>query len=409
MKYCRTLLVVCIVGFMLVYGHWASGERPKAASLACGSWEQVYSPSPNNNGILTAAAAVPNSTDVWSVGFYNANFHWLTLIERWDGTNWQVVPSPNHPNADHYLQGLTALGPDNVWAVGRYEPQGGGTYTLILHWDGVSWSIVPSPNLTVYNQLWGVAAELAQSVWAVGYHFVSSSGPQILGQQTLIEHWDGTSWSIVPSPNVGTHDNLLETVAIITDPTANLRSYPVWATGYYYRDDGPPSTLTQRWDGTAWAVVPSPNASSRENYLSGVGGSNRNDVWAVGQYNRPDGLYLPLTEHWDGANWKVLSAPSVSSSLSALASVAPVKPRDVWAVGHYFNDNAALLTLTQHWDGVSWQTAPSPNPAGEEDDTHINDLASVVSVPGVGLWAVGYYQLLGTQAQTLVEFYCPGP
>src|SRR5438874_12531466 len=81
----------------------------------------------------------------------------------------------------------------------------GGTNTLILHWDGTTWSLVGSPNVALYNQLRAVSAESAQNVWAVGYYYV----PQ-RGQQTLIEHWDGTAWSVVPSPNVGVHDNLLE-------------------------------------------------------------------------------------------------------------------------------------------------------------------------------------------------------
>ncbi len=397
----RPLPLICVLLFLLLAPVLSQGIR-KLHTSTCGNWEVVYSPSPNGNGFLTAITHVPGTAELWSVGIYNADFHWLTLIEHWDGASWQVVPSPNHPDADHYLRSVFAVAPNDVWTVGRYDPQGGGSSTLILHWDGVSWSIIPSPNPTVYNELRGVVAAAPNDVWAVGYHFVSSLSPNVLGQQTLIEHWDGASWSIVSSPNVGTHDNLLQAVAAMPNTQANL-----WAVGYYYRDDGNPSTLIMRWDGIAWSVVPSPDGSTRENYLTGVSSVGENDAWSVGYYNLPSGLYLPLTEQWDGTSWQVVPSPSLSSSLTALAAVSSISSTDVWAVGSYFNDDAAQLTLAQHWDGISWQVFSTPNPAGTDSNEAINVFSSVANVPGIGVWAGGYYQRLGTQAQTLTAFYCP--
>ena len=137
----------------------------------------------------------------------------------------------------------------------------------------------------------------------------------------------------------------------------------------------------QRWDGSAWIVVPSPNGYSRENYLRGVSSSGPNDVWAVGYYNNPTGNYVPLTEHWDGTSWQIVPSPGLSSSLTALAAVSSISSTDVWAVGAYYNDNSALLTLAQHWDGTTWQVFTTPNPAGF-DPSAINSFTSVASVPG---------------------------
>jgi hypothetical protein len=55
--------------------------------------------------------------------------------------------------------------------------------------------------------LTGVAARSASDVWAVGY-WDNLAGP-IPIRSTLWMHWNGTSWSIVASPNVGTGDNTL--------------------------------------------------------------------------------------------------------------------------------------------------------------------------------------------------------
>jgi len=41
-------------------------------------------------------------------------------------------------------------------------------------------------------------------------------------------------------------------------------------------------TFTEHWDGTAWTVVPSPNPSPEYDYLVGAAGFAGGDVWAVG-------------------------------------------------------------------------------------------------------------------------------
>ena len=101
---------------------------------------------------------------------------------------------------------MVALAPDNVWAAGYFTEQVNSTRpakTLIEHWDGASWKIVPSPNIgphSVYqsNQLYGITAVSADDVWAFGSFFAANGSGQ---QSTLVLHWDGTSWKIVPSPN----------------------------------------------------------------------------------------------------------------------------------------------------------------------------------------------------------------
>src|SRR5215216_76168 len=254
LQFCLLCALLC---FLLTASVREQGAR-EPRTPTCGTWDLVFSPSPNGSPIFTAAAAVPGTIELWGVGYYLFNYR-LPLIEHWDGTNWEVVASPNIQAANHYLYGVTAVAADDAWAVGLYEPQGGGTRTLILHWDGISWSIVPSPNPATYSGLYAVAAVSTTDVWAVGYYFTETT------QRTLIEHWDGKSWSIVPSPNVGASRNLLGAVTVVPNSQA------VWAVGYYYREsDGNPSTLIQRWNGTTWSLVPSPDGSTRENYLNAV-------------------------------------------------------------------------------------------------------------------------------------------
>jgi hypothetical protein len=191
------------------------------------------------------------------------------------------VPSPNPAGSTvNNLRGVAATSPRNAWAVGYYHSgTASADKTLIEHWNGSSWTLVPSPNPGVSahsNYLRAVAATSASNAWAVGDYF-TGSGPSS-ADHTLIEHWNGTSWKHVPSPSPGgafTYDALYGVAA--TSPSN------AWAVG----SSVPGSvTLTEHWNGSAWAVVPSPNpgGTSNQNILTGVAMTSATNVWAVGLY-----------------------------------------------------------------------------------------------------------------------------
>ena len=41
-----------------------------------------------------------------------------------------------------------------------------------------------------------------------------------------------------------------------------------WAAGYYYNGSSVPQTLTEHWNGTVWAIVTSPNTSATQKTTS---------------------------------------------------------------------------------------------------------------------------------------------
>jgi len=62
--------------------------------------------------------------------------------------------------------------------------------------QALTWSEAPSPNQgTSRNILQGVSCASATACMAVGYYDASLRVPR-----SLIESWDGTRWSLVPSP-----------------------------------------------------------------------------------------------------------------------------------------------------------------------------------------------------------------
>src|SRR5207302_8414129 len=124
-----TLTLICIVlaAFALFF--------PKATHASGAASNSFFG--------ITAISA----DDAWATGEFITSSGTQMLFEHWNGSIWQVVPSPNPAGSQFSGQlGITAIGHRDVWAVGSFIPQGGNGQTLIEHWNGTQWQIVPSPN-----------------------------------------------------------------------------------------------------------------------------------------------------------------------------------------------------------------------------------------------------------------------
>ena len=217
-------------------------------------------------------------------------------LAHWNGTTWAQVtyPLPTNTGYDQTLNAISADGPNDVWAIGEYLLQVSQTNlrweTFALHWNGSKWSDVPMPlvpgsdNLFTY-QLNSMDAISPTNVWAVGGSGDNASPYGGTPSNTLIEHWDGTAWSVVPSPSTGT-DNL---TGVTESATNNL-----WAVGY----DTPsgatqPQTLTLNYNGTAWTTVASPDQGAPSVLTSASTTPGAAIIWTVG-YSGLTGSFNPL-------------------------------------------------------------------------------------------------------------------
>jgi hypothetical protein len=342
------------------------GFQNRLNSASCGKWSVVPSPNGNGSSGLNAVAVV-SATASWAVGNMSDPLtrKQTTLIEFWDGTQWQIVPSPNPSLIHNTLYGVTAVSANDVWAVGFDANSVGIAQTLIEHWNGSSWSVVTSPNTgSGDNELFSVAAVSARNVWAVGFD-VTSTGDQT----TLIEHWNGAQWRVVPSPS----SNSVEVLSSVAAVSAN----DVWAVG---TSNIGTQTLIEHWNGSSWQVVPSPDSGGE---LRGVAAVSGSDIWAVGD-SPTGGSSQPLVEHWNGTSWQVVKSPQAGTS-SILSAVAAVSATDVWAVGSDGNGNTFFQTLIEHWNGSSWRVVPSPSPG-----SFSTQLLGVAGVSATDIWTVGY-------------------
>lgn len=404
---------------------------PAASPTCAPSWAIVASLNPSTGSPQYGTAintftgvSVVSAGDVWAVGFYSdpglskpasptqhvarhspndkngplGSYGGVlrTLAEHWDGTAWTVVPSANLGSDDNELLSVVALSAGDVWAAGYYLNSFGVSQTLIENWDGTAWRVVASPNVggLLDNELTTIDAVSPGDVFAAGYYYNDQAVAQ-----TLIEHYDGTAWSIVASPNMGSADNTLYSVSMVSATDA-------WAVGYYTILNASGGTvyksLAEHWNGATWSVVATPNIGSFSNVFYGVDAVSSNDVWAVGTFAGSNRGPRSLLEHWDGASWNPVASPSLGIVADSLYSVEAIAQNDVWAVGQLSSYNGPSQPLTEHWNGTEWSQVRIP---GANDNSYAA-LLSVSAVASGDLWAVG--SLRGGNydgEQTLAEHY----
>jgi hypothetical protein len=120
-----------------------------------------------------------------------------------------------------------------------------------------------------------VSATSASDTWAVGSELHAGKN------QTLVLHWNGTSWQqmTVPQP-AGNNGDTFNAVAATSASNA-------WAAGFYFNSKVEQRTFLAQWDGSAWRQVPSPTPGTAGATLNAVTASSANQAWSVGTY-QPD-------------------------------------------------------------------------------------------------------------------------
>ena len=272
-----------------------------------------------------------------------------------------ALPPPFNPAPD---------GTDTVTA--GASPQKGSAVTLPT---SGGWTQIPSPSIGNFdNNLAAVSAGSATNVWAAGCYYAPSNSNVL---QAMAEHFDGTSWTEYPLPNVGPNENCLLGVSA-------LPSGPAWAVGYYVNAEYQQQTLIQHYDGSTWSVIPSPSPGARQNILYGVAALSDSDVWAVGADQDANGLWHPLTEHWNGTGWATVPAVDAGPGGNQLYAVTAVSPTSVYAAGQQAGTGFPSQALLEHWNGKTWSVVTTPSNAETITPYAVTGNDSALAVAGDG-------------------------
>jgi hypothetical protein len=320
--------------------------------------------------------------DIWAVGETHGDqrskYH--SLVEHWDGVSWRSFEAPDVGRVVE-IDVNTAT---DIWALGD---------RALLHFNGVVWTTLEYPNGG--RSVSSMSSTGPDDVWLAGEQPGPMIGRNSQGWSSLVMHWDGSSWSQADTPNPGSRDNYLQGIEA-------LSPNDVWAAGYVDDQHGPDGlVLTMHWDGRSWSEVPSPNPSANLNVIWGMGSAG-SSVWALGHFQSGGHLHA-LILRWDGARWvqvrpegsSLWSATSASGTSEADVWIAGSEPTsslavahcggpycavvlgpeldgrstgtsvysasadDVWVVG-YRTGAEGTAPLLRHWDSTRWVDVPSP-------------------------------------------------
>jgi hypothetical protein len=260
----------------------------------------------------------------------------ITAFANWRNarvTKWSLLPGGN--NID--LRALSCPAATRCVAVG-FGGQGTLRKTLVESWSGKRWSVARSPNRRPshdYDDLNSVSCASPRFCVAVGTYGLQIR-TRLSSSKTLVEMWNGTRWSVVPSRNAGLPSDFdfLNSVACYS-PTFCI------AVGSYANYGGSiERTLVEHWNGRAWSIMRSPNRGGvygAEDELNGVACSSPHQCVAVGDYQTGPGdqFQETLVESWSGARWTLdTSAVGGSPSDASLVSVSCATGASCVAVGH---------------------------------------------------------------------------
>jgi alpha-tubulin suppressor-like RCC1 family protein len=359
----------------------------------------VPTPSPGvtplQNGVVDdslVAVSAPAASNALAVGNEMRGITQTLFGEHWNGKAWTAATIPSPAGRNPTIRSVVDLSPTDGWAVGFTTTSLNSTdRTLIERWNGSTWSTVPSPNpiggTAGNDELEAVDGVSPTDVWAVGQDFSSNGG----GITLLFEHFNGTKWTVFPFP--------ASTGAQFAQAITTISANDAWVVG----SNALATTLAAHWNGKTWTIVPTPSPQdgrSPINNLTGVSAVSPADVYASGFEGNVNNQNFakPYVLHWNGTAWSLVTLPNAGGEGSQLQSVAALSAGDVWAVGHTQESDGAILTLGEHFNGTAWSIAPTPDP-GELGPLVDNGLLATAS-PGNGtVWALGGQETLGECCQ----------
>ena len=380
----KPALCLSAIPFLLLASPPSTATEP-----SCRAWTQVDSPNVSHGGDNTfAAVAGRKADDVWAVGQYapdsNVNIT-QTFTAHYDGRAWTAIPSPNIGQQANALHAVTVTDSGEAWAVGYYIDERTFTSrTLIMRWDGAQWTAASHPaDPGASGVLFGVSAASASDIWAVG-----ESQRPLDRFHTLIEHYDGRHWSIIPSPDPGATGNLLYAVLARSASSA-------WAVGERHDERYPDRALMMSWDGKRWSATPAPQDPAASARLYALAGDLSGALYAAGEAENDFRRMNALAETTSpGRPWSIQRLKRAGQSDNHFYGIAAAPDGTNWSVGSWFDSKKGRqFTLAEREvPGGRFEPVQSPSPSRGGDS-----LLGGVDVVGDDLWAVGAYD--GPKAQ----------
>jgi hypothetical protein len=385
---------------------WMSLGACAASSSAGAGWSVQAMPG-TGSPVEVACSSAAACTAVGSATVNPRLDSLGTRAWRWNGRRWssQALPNPagqSKLRAGDQPQGASLTGDAcpsarMCMAVGTFldnniaNPAAPGSpgegVTLAERWNGRRWSIQPTVNPAGASRsaLSDVDCRSSTSCVAVGY-FVNGAGDEV---RTLAERWDGTRWSIEPTPNSP------------RTSLSQLNGVACWSSSGCIAVGklGNGATLAERWGGKRWAIQPTPGgAHGAAGALTAVACRSARSCIAAGSSGTgvdpttTDVDTGPVVERWNGKRWSIKHVPGAPNAQdSTLGDVSCAASNACTAVGSWVTNDEQLSStggsLADRFNGASWVNQTVAGPSGATDSGLLG-----VDCPSSGICvAVGAY------------------
>ena len=296
-----------------------------------------------------------------AVGAIYSNTSTRPLAEIWGGRGWRLANPPMPPGGG-VLESVSCVSPDVCVAVGYTlagMPNGLGQGTLVDVWNGSSWSAQTTPPVAGQVELRSVSCTSPSDCVAVGMQNPSPLDYLII--QPLIERWNGTAWTIDREATITTIDttcggNCPPPPAIALAGVACPSASACEAVGSTSGVQGT-TTFAESWNSTAWATTPTVDPGPADDQLTAVSCTTSTQCITVG-WGGPQGMFA---EPWNGTGWSVQASISgraaipngISCTSSSHCEIVGLRPQ-----GRYLPARPQAWL----WNGVSWAAQDPPGP-----------------------------------------------
>jgi hypothetical protein len=319
-------------------------------------WVNQTAPSPPAAGQATlSGTSCPSVSSCAAVGYsLTRSGVEVPLAESWDGASWQIEKVPRSQSWKTGTLNAVSCNSDTACtAVGTVQTGSGRYAPLIERWNGTTWQIEagPVPSGASSSDLSGVSCPATSACTAVG-EWTSSSGVE----EKLAENWNGTDWRIQTTPRPPGAYTAFEAVSCASVSTCT-------AVGVAATKAGLGLPFVEAWDGSNWTIesVPAPG-NARFSSFTGISCPSASKCTAVGTADVKT-TEVPLVEHWSGTSWTTQSTPATGMSNTQLSGVSCASTTDCTAVGVACGAGCAN-SLVEGWDGSTWTIQASPNASG---------------------------------------------
>lgn len=329
------------------------------------TWTVQSTPNPSTVLDDLTSVSCRSTSDCTAVGFHHFDQvqGFVPYAERWNGKSWTVKTLPTTKYAyDSELDSVSCATSTWCMAVGQYADEGFDPAGLAEKWDGVSWRVqsMPEPSSASAVYIYSVSCTSPTSCMAAGE--TGSVQPSGWLDEPLIEHWNGSSWRILPTPNLSMGGQL-EAVSCRYANRCTAVGYVMTKSPF---PAGPPypAPLAERWNGNKWVQQPmSTPSDAYTTDLQAVSCPSLTECVAVG-FKQIQGLvYEPMVQAWNGTKWSVKSAPMPSTE-SRLTSVSCPSATACTAIGSILRGSTDLpAPFAERWNGSKWTTESMTYPS----------------------------------------------